>query len=81
MATERWHVGDGATCYRCGLRTALHPLTTCLRCHRAVRGESQAATAHRLGIPANTLARWERGELRIQHPTILALALSAPSPE
>lgn len=40
-------------------------------------GLSQAALAKKLSIPANTLARWERGELTIQHPELLRLALVA----
>ena len=48
-----------------------------LRDQRLALGLSQAALAQRLGIPRNTIARWERGELRIEHPTLLALALWA----
>lgn len=75
----RYHPTDGADanpCSRCGLRTALLPLTTCLRCYRAVRGITQADVARQLHIPVNTLARWERGALRIERPAILALALA-----
>src|SRR3954470_4503932 len=46
-----------------------------LRTARETIGLSQAALARRLGIPANTLARWERGEVPIRHGHILALAL------
>lgn len=38
-------------------------------------GWTQSRLAEALGIPTNTLARWERGELLIRHPTILRLAL------
>lgn len=79
MVTARYHPRDGADanpCSRCGVRTALRPLTTCLRCYREVRNQSQADTARQLHVPKNTLARWERGELRIQHPHLLYLALA-----
>lgn len=36
---------------------------------------SQQQLADRLHVPANTLARWERGELGIRHPEVLGLAL------
>jgi len=38
-------------------------------------GLTQAHLAARLGVSENTVARWERGELRIQHPAMVALAL------
>lgn len=37
---------------------------------------SQGALAEALGLPRNTIARWERGELTVRHPTLLRLALS-----
>jgi transcriptional regulator with XRE-family HTH domain len=40
-------------------------------------GLSQADLAERLGVSANTIARWERGELAIQHPEMLRLALDS----
>lgn len=48
-----------------------------IRTARKALGLSQAALAQRLGIPRNTIARWERGELRIEHGQMLALALHA----
>ncbi len=36
---------------------------------------SQAQLAERLGVSANTVARWERGELVIAHPRMLDMAL------
>lgn len=78
MVTARYHVTpDDNPCARCGLRTALRPLTTCLRCYREVRNQTQADTARQLHIPLNTLARWERGTLSIAHPHMLYLALAA----
>lgn len=38
-------------------------------------GWSQSRLAEALGVPPNTVARWERGELTIRHPTVLRLAL------
>jgi len=38
-------------------------------------GLSQAKLALALGVSANTLARWERGVLTIQHPRLIELAL------
>jgi transcriptional regulator with XRE-family HTH domain len=46
-----------------------------LRARRKALGLSQAALAQRLGLPRNTLARWEREELRIEHDEVLDLAL------
>jgi len=36
---------------------------------------SQRDLAAELDVPANTVARWERGELAIHHPRVLELAL------
>ena len=47
-----------------------------LRARRVALGLSQAALATTLGITANTVARWERGELRIANPSQLASALA-----
>lgn len=38
---------------------------------------TQMEVAKELGIPQNTWSRWERGEMRVQHPMILELALEA----
>jgi transcriptional regulator with XRE-family HTH domain len=46
-----------------------------LRTWRRSRGWSQKRLADALGVPVNTIARWERSEMRVQHPTILRLAL------
>lgn len=40
-----------------------------------VLGWSQSRLAGALGVPVNTWARWERGVVYVQHPTILRLAL------
>jgi transcriptional regulator with XRE-family HTH domain len=41
-----------------------------LRARRLALGLSQAALAKRLGAGANTLARWEHGELAIRNATL-----------
>ncbi len=46
-----------------------------LASRRRSLGISQDELAKRLGVAANTVARWERGELRIQHPEMLRFAL------
>lgn len=46
-----------------------------LREWRQARGVSQGQLATMLDVPINTIARWERGEVAIRHPRILALAL------
>jgi transcriptional regulator with XRE-family HTH domain len=48
-----------------------------LRTRRQALGWTQQALAERLGVPRNTIARWERGELRIEHERLLDLALEA----
>ena len=48
-----------------------------LRLRRRVLGLTQAQLAERIGFHPNALARWERGELRIEHPEMLWLALDA----
>lgn len=47
-----------------------------LRSARKELGLSQAELSAVLGVPKNTIARWERGELKIAHPRILALAIT-----
>jgi transcriptional regulator with XRE-family HTH domain len=51
------------------------PTSVELRQTRKTLGLTQAALAERLGVSANTVARWERGKLAIDHPAMLALAL------
>ncbi len=46
-----------------------------LRALRQALKLSQAALAARLGVPTNTIARWERDELTIRHPALLAMAM------
>lgn len=48
-----------------------------LREHRAALGMTQAELAVQLGVAPNTVARWERGERRIEHPRLVRLALMA----
>lgn len=38
---------------------------------------SQSELGHVLGVPVETISRWELGVLNMRHPTIVALALSA----
>ncbi len=40
---------------------------------------TQVELGTRLGVAGNTIARWERGELAVEHPEMLRLALSALS--
>ena len=47
-----------------------------LHTFREKLGLSQSQLATLLGVTPNTLARWERDELTIQHPRILELALT-----
>ena len=44
---------------------------------REVLGLSQVQLGRHLGVATNTIARWERGELKVEHPGMLSLALSA----
>lgn len=47
-----------------------------LRRYRKERlGLSLERLGERLDIPWNTIARWERGEIKIQHPVVLQFAL------
>ena len=46
-----------------------------LRGERKALDMTQEALADALGVTANTVARWERGDLTIAHPGVLRLAL------
>ncbi|MBV9546434.1 MAG: tetratricopeptide repeat protein [Chloroflexi bacterium] len=46
-----------------------------LRERRQALGLSQADLGRALGVPRNTLARWERGELEMRHPELVDFAL------
>src|SRR5918912_776188 len=46
-----------------------------LRVRRRALGMTQAELSVALGVSANTIARWERGELPIGSPLLLRLAL------
>lgn len=48
-----------------------------LRERRRSLNLTQAQLAGLLGRHPNTIARWERGELRIEHPEMVELALDA----
>jgi DNA-binding transcriptional regulator YiaG len=48
-----------------------------LRKERERIGLSQIEIARRLSVSPNTVARWERGELKIEHPGMLQLALKS----
>lgn len=48
-----------------------------LRETREALGWSQSRLGDELRVPKNTIAKWERGDQRIAHPTILLLALDA----
>jgi|SRR5688572_2324435 len=48
-----------------------------LRREREQLGLSQLGLARRLSVSPNTIARWERGELKIEHPGMLQLALTS----
>lgn len=48
-----------------------------LRETREALSWSQSRIGDALGVPKNTIARWERGDQRIAHPGILILALDA----
>src|SRR4051812_5541841 len=42
---------------------------------RKALGLTQAALADVLGVSANTVARWERGDMRIRNPELVHIAL------
>lgn len=48
-----------------------------LKREREALGLSQAELGRRLSVSSNTIARWERGELKIEHPAMLRLAMTA----
>lgn len=48
-----------------------------LLARRRSLGLSQSELGEKLGVPANTIARWERGELTIASPNMLRWALKA----
>jgi DNA-binding transcriptional regulator YiaG len=48
-----------------------------LKRDREALGLSQAQLGHYLAVSPNTIARWERGELKVLHSGMLSLALSA----
>jgi len=48
-----------------------------LQKQREALGYSQVELGRKLSVSANTVARWERGELKIEHPLMLRLALAA----
>lgn len=48
-----------------------------LRRKREQLGLSQVELGRKLSVSPNTVARWERGELKIEHPGMLHLALSS----
>jgi DNA-binding transcriptional regulator YiaG len=51
-----------------------------LRKERERIGLSQLELARKLSVSPNTVARWERGELKIEHPGMLQLALKSLRP-
>ncbi len=48
-----------------------------LKRDREALGLSQAELGRKLSVSSNTIARWERGELKIEHPAMLQLAIVA----
>ena len=55
---------------------AAHVDGTSLKREREALGLSQAELGRKLSVSANTIARWERGELKIEHPEMLQLAMA-----
>jgi transcriptional regulator with XRE-family HTH domain len=47
-----------------------------LKREREALGFSQAELGRKLSVSSNTIARWERGELKIEHPAMLQLAMA-----
>jgi DNA-binding transcriptional regulator YiaG len=55
---------------------AAHTAGTNLKREREALGFSQAELGRKLSVSSNTIARWERGELKIEHPAMLQLAMA-----
>lgn len=51
-----------------------------LKLRREELGLTQAELGSELGVSSNTIARWERGELKIEHAPMLKLAIQALNP-
>ena len=68
---------DGVTVQAPSLGNPVEPVTPAelVRRRRAL-GLSQRALGEMLGVPRNTVARWERGDVRISRPDWLELALA-----
>jgi transcriptional regulator with XRE-family HTH domain len=47
-----------------------------LRAERQARGLTQRQLAEALGVTTNTVARWERGEMAIKFPRMVAAVLA-----
>ena len=50
-------------------------LPATIRAFRATHDLTQAELGRLLNVPANTIARWERGDQDVRHPSVLLLAL------
>src|SRR5262245_1111200 len=60
-----------------GSTNAVPPVTGAgLAARRRALGLSQNELGRKLGVPRNTVARWERGDLRVARPAWLELALT-----
>jgi predicted ATPase/DNA-binding CsgD family transcriptional regulator len=67
---------DGMAVSDRSLALSTEPVTPAgLVARRRALGLTQRALAEMLGVPRNTVARWERGDLRMARPDWLALAL------
>lgn len=51
-----------------------------LRARRRALALTQAALATRLGVTPNTIARWERGELRLARPLMVEAVMRGLRP-
>lgn len=76
----RWHDGDYPsdndwTRVEGAVLSDADLLAAWLMAEREALGLTRYALAQRLGIAESTLSRWERGELRIERPQTLWLAL------